>query len=507
MLGLLKTIAGLRSALEKYRKNQTIGLVPTMGALHPGHLSLIERAIAETDVIVVSIFVNPIQFGPKEDLARYPRQLEKDYQTCQELGVDLVFAPEVAELYQNSPTTQVIPPPEMTAVLCGRFRPGHFQGVATVVTKLLNIVQPSIAYFGEKDAQQLAIIERLVQDLNLPVEIRRCPIFRETSGLAYSSRNQYLSPEEKNQALALSRGLRTAELAFTKGEVDGQKLISLVQNELREMEVEYVELVHPNTLQPLTQIRESGLLAIACKIGTTRLIDNLIFRQRQPIIAIDGPAGAGKSTVTRRVAQALGLTYLDTGAMYRAVTWLVMASEIELTDEEAIADLVSGIELVLIAEDGTNLTRVLVNNRDVTEAIRTPEVTKNVSDISAQSAVRQKLVELQRQMGEKGGIIAEGRDIGTNVFPDAELKIFLTASVQERAKRRLRDFQNQGETTVNLEVLAEEIQQRDYQDSTRKISPLKQANDAVKIITDNLSIEEVTAKIISLYRNLTDRRE
>jgi pantoate ligase/cytidylate kinase len=475
-----------------------------MGALHLGHLSLIKRAIAETDVVVVSIFVNPLQFGANEDLDQYPRQLEADCQLCEQLGVNLVFAPSVSELYGQTPTTQVIPPESMTAVLCGKTRPGHFTGVATVVTKLVHIVQPHIAYFGEKDGQQLAIIRRLVADLNLPVQIRGCAIVRELSGLAYSSRNQYLSAEEKEQAVVLSRSLNLAKIGFRAGEREAKKLITIVQQELAsvaQVQVEYVELVDPQTLATLAEVEQHGLLAIACRLGNTRLIDNVLLRTRQPIIAIDGPAGAGKSSVTRLVASALGLMYLDTGAMYRAVTWLVMHSGIAVEDQVAIAELVSQVQIELQpGETAQSPVQVMINGEDVSQAIRTPEVTAKVSAIAAQPAVRQELVKQQQILGQKGGIVAEGRDIGTHVFPDAELKIFLTASVQERAKRRLQDWQNQRQETVDLSQIEQDIAQRDYIDSHRQLAPLQQAVDAIVLNTDGLTIEEVTNTIFNYYR-------
>ncbi len=351
---LFKTVAGLRTYLASVRENQTIGLVPTMGALHEGHISLIRRAMSEVDRVVVSIFVNPLQFSPQEDLAKYPRQLETDAQLCEQLGVAAIFAPTTDEMGINStsePSTQVIPPAQMLSVLCGPFRPGHFQGVATIVTKLLTIVEPNMAYFGEKDGQQLAIIRRLVKDLNLPVVIKGCPIIREPSGLAYSSRNQYLTATQQQEAIALYKGLQAAKQAFITGERETQALISCVKEQLTShsaIEVQYIECVHAQTLEPLDTIEETGLLAIAAYIGSTRLIDNIILRVRQPIIAIDGPAGAGKSTVTRQVALALNLTYLDTGAMYRAMAWLVLHSDIATEDESAIAELVSQATLEFI---------------------------------------------------------------------------------------------------------------------------------------------------------------
>ncbi len=513
MVLLLKTIAELRSQaiFHRHSHQDQIGLVPTMGALHQGHLSLIKRAIAENNLVVVSIFVNPLQFAPTEDLNSYPRQLEQDLKQCQELGVDLVFAPEAGEMNSSgdtqalTSTTAIVPPQNMTEVLCGKYRPDHFTGVATIVTKLFNIIQPNRAYFGQKDAQQLAIIRRLVADLNIPVEIVACPIVREKSGLAFSSRNQYLTAREKEQAAEIYRALQQVKLAFARGESKATALIDLVKQKLNlveEVKIQYVELVDPVSLQSIEQIKQTGLLAIAAYVGSTRLIDNIVLQKRQPIVAIDGPAGAGKSTVTRRLAHELNLLYLDTGAMYRAVTWLTMESGIAFDDHDAIANLLKNLDLKLTAPNGAELpTVVQVNEQEVTNAIRTPEVTANVSAIAALPTVREKLVEIQQQWGEQGGLIAEGRDIGTNVFPNAELKIFLTASVQERARRRWQDFQNQGED-LDLKQLEQDIQQRDEQDSNRAIAPLKKADDAIELITDNLTIDEVIDTIIDLYQQI-----
>ena len=215
-----------------------VGLVPTMGGLHQGHLSLIERAKQENSTVIVSIFVNPLQFGPNEDYQRYPRTLEQDRQFCEQAGVDVIFAPTPEEIgvpgknIAATQVTQVIPPSDMICSLCGNFRPGHFQGVATIVTKLFNLVQPDRAYFGQKDGQQLAIIKRLVADLNLPVEIVACPTVRELSGLALSSRNQYLTATEKEQATVLFKGLRQAEAAFRAGVRDSGELIALARQEI-----------------------------------------------------------------------------------------------------------------------------------------------------------------------------------------------------------------------------------------------------------------------------------
>ena len=521
---LFTTVAGLRCYLGGIKSQQgqigkedaifasshpavEIGFVPTMGALHEGHLSLMRSARQENDVVVVSIFVNPLQFGPNEDFRCYPRTLEQDRQFCEQVGVDVIFAPMATELYgaatglvNKEEVTQVIPPSSMMAGLCGRFRPGHFQGVATVVVKLLTILQPERAYFGQKDAQQLAIIRQVVADLNLPVEIRACPIVRDVSGLAMSSRNQYLTVVERSQATVLYRSLQRAKQLFHSGNHSSHDLITAVKEEVATVpavRLQYVELVHPETMVPLARVDEEGLLAIAAYVGPTRLIDNILLRNRKPILAIDGPAGAGKSTVMHQVAQSLGLLYLDTGAMYRAVTWLVLQSGIPIEDEAAVAELVSQCHITIAGQSSD--FKITINDQDVTQKIRSLEVTARVSAIAAQPFVRRKLVEQQQEFGRRGGVVMNGRDIGTQVFPDAELKIFLTASVQERARRRQKDLKDQGQLEVSLEALEQAIYARDQKDSSRKTSPLRKAPDAIEIQTDGLTIDEVTAKIVSLY--------
>jgi pantoate ligase / CMP/dCMP kinase len=270
------TIDTLRDFLGN--TNGSRGLVPTMGALHAGHLSLIERAKLENDCVVVSIFVNPLQFGQGEDYLQYPRDMESDRLACEQAGVDVIFAPTPEEIYGAGQLTKIIPPEAMTAGLCGRSRVGHFTGVATVVAKLFNIVKPHRAYFGQKDGQQLAIIRQLVKDLNFAIEIRDCPTLRMTSGLALSSRNQYLDSEQLSIAVSFYESLKLAESAFLAGEIDSKVLIYVVKSYLSpQVVLEYLELVNAETLEPVEKVQTKSMLAIAGRVGNTRLIDNIIL--------------------------------------------------------------------------------------------------------------------------------------------------------------------------------------------------------------------------------------
>ena len=502
---IVTRISELKRERAKISSPVKIGFVPTMGALHLGHESLIKSAVAQTDFVIVSIFVNPLQFGENEDLEQYPRQLEQDKAICEKLGVNLLFAPSSQEMNTTSrETTKVMAPQSMTSVLCGRYRPEHFAGVTTIVTKLFNIVHPDVAFFGQKDAQQVAIIKKMVEDLLIPVTIKSCPIIREESGLALSSRNQYLTPQQKQEATLLYQSLSLAKESVMDGQRDVNRLLNLIIKQFNYhplVQLQYVQIVDTKTLQPLTTITDSALMAIAAYCGNTRLIDNQILTVNQPIIAIDGPAGAGKSTVSRRLAHDLGFLYLDTGAMYRAITWLVMDNNITVTDEDAIADLVATAEIELLPSNDIKIpVTVKINQQDITQEIRTSAVTAQVSQVAAQKAVRAKMVELQQEYGQQGGVVAEGRDIGTNVFPGAEVKIFLTATPEARAKRRLVDLHNQGENNITLEQLTAEIEKRDHLDSTRELAPLQKAADAIEIITDDLTVEEVIDKIRSYVK-------
>jgi pantoate--beta-alanine ligase len=278
----VRTVAELRELLAPERRGgRTIGLVPTMGYFHEGHLSLMRRARAGADVVVVSLFVNPAQFAPGEDLEAYPRDEERDARLAEAEGVDVLFAPPVEEVYPDGFATTVTVA-RLTEMLEGddaQRGPEHFQGVTTVVTKLFNMAGPDIAYFGQKDAQQALVIRRLVRDLDLPVRIEVCPTIRDPDGLALSSRNAYLSPEERERALALSRSLRAAEAAVSKGTRDAAAVVTAARAELDRAGVEpdYLQLRSARDLSPVERVNGSTLLAVAARIGRARLIDNAIL--------------------------------------------------------------------------------------------------------------------------------------------------------------------------------------------------------------------------------------
>lgn len=277
-----ETIQEVREQVKEWRKQGlSVGLVPTMGYLHEGHKSLIDCAVAENDRVVVSVFVNPMQFGPKEDLASYPRDLGRDAALCENAGASLVFHPEPSEMYHDD-FSSFVDMNTLTGGLCGKTRPTHFRGVCTVVSKLFNIVMPDKAYFGQKDAQQLAVIRHMVNDLNFGIQIVGCPIVREEDGLAKSSRNTYLSDEERKAALILSQSLKKGKALLETGETDAAKLRTVIVNTLDTeslAKVDYVEVVDWDTLEPVETINGSVLTAIAVYIGKTRLIDNFIWQK------------------------------------------------------------------------------------------------------------------------------------------------------------------------------------------------------------------------------------
>ena len=279
---LLNTINEVRLEVKKWRaEGLKVGLVPTMGALHEGHLSLIKKAKAECEKVVVSVFVNPIQFGPSEDFDKYPRTLDEDMKLCEGEGVDIVFAPNATEMYgnnrlSNDTLTYVCPPYFFVDKLCGKSRVGHFDGVCTVVMKLFNIVQPDCAFFGQKDAQQVIIIKKMVEDLNIPIEIIQCPIVREESGLALSSRNKYLSEQGRKDALVLSQILNNIKSCYKRGITDIEALKETAYSYLTEkQDLEYLEILNKNTLEDDEKASKNSIALIACRVDGVRLIDNI----------------------------------------------------------------------------------------------------------------------------------------------------------------------------------------------------------------------------------------
>lgn len=276
----IEKIDEIRSVLDSERKaNHSIALVPTMGFLHAGHLSLIKEARKNNDIVVVSIFVNPTQFGPNEDLETYPRDLNRDQELCKQEGVDYIFNPSVKEMYGEDYATYVITESDITNKLCGASREGHFKGVMSVVTKLFNIIGPEKAYFGRKDYQQVAVIKKMVRDLNIHVQIIDCPIVRESDGLAMSSRNTYLSPKERKDALVLSRSLKEAKESILNGEKNKKVIREEILDKINEIpysEIDYVEILDATTLEDIETIDRDVVIALAVKIGKPRLIDNII---------------------------------------------------------------------------------------------------------------------------------------------------------------------------------------------------------------------------------------
>ncbi len=276
----IQTIAEMKAACRQVmHSGKTLGFVPTMGALHEGHFSLVRAAKARCDVTAVSIFVNPLQFGPTEDLSKYPRPLERDAELLEQLGVDLLFLPTVEEMYPAGAKTHVLVE-GLSDKLDGASRPGHFRGVATVVTKLFEIVRPDCAFFGQKDAAQVAVLRKLVKDLDMDVEMVVCPIVREQDGLAMSSRNIYLTPEQRQQALVLHRALMRVQTAAEQGERDAARLGEIAQQvigEERGARLDYFAIVDPETLDPVADASQGALVAVAAYFGTTRLIDNILI--------------------------------------------------------------------------------------------------------------------------------------------------------------------------------------------------------------------------------------
>ncbi len=273
---IYKTIAETREALAGKALQKKIGFVPTMGALHKGHLSLVERCHSESDLTVVSIYVNPTQFGPQEDLNHYPRNLEKDIDLLRNYHVDIVFTPDDVQMYPEGYCTWV-QVEGLSDILCGASRPGHFRGVATIVLKLMHIVNPKLMFMGMKDYQQIIVLEKMIEDLNLETKIVRCPIVREPDGLAMSSRNSYLTPDERQRATCLIKALKNAQQMVNEGYLDSSILISEAENIIKQSDgrIDYIKIVDGSTLQELPEVRSGSRMMLAVYIGNTRLIDNI----------------------------------------------------------------------------------------------------------------------------------------------------------------------------------------------------------------------------------------
>ncbi len=500
---IFQTTAELKDWINK--QNSAIIFIPTMGGLHLGHQYLIQRAKEKAtktkQIVLISIFVNPLQFGKDEDFKQYPRNIHKDAELALSAGADAIWAPPYEEVFSGGEDAhfKIQVPQILNNQLCGAERKGHFDGVATVIIRLIRIIKPKTIILGEKDWQQLIIIRRLFDDLSIPIKIKSIATQRDKSGFAYSSRNSYLSHSERLNAQSLPSALQDAKNNFSKNkEINLKKIASKLQK--NNLKIEYIKLVDAFSLQERDNINGICLLAAAVRCGSTRLIDHTFLMLRKPIIAIDGPAGAGKSTVTKEFAKRLGFIYLDTGAMYRAVTWLILSNSIDQNNQVEIKNILKDSHLEF---QNSNLDeqRILINHTDVTKQIRSPEVTSMVSEIAKQQFVREFLTTKQKSIGENGGLVAEGRDIGTAVFPDADVKIFLTASPKERAKRRSLDLEKRGYKFSSIQDLEQEIKERDKKDSERKIAPLKKAQDAIELVTDGMNIEDVLEELTDIFRS------
>ena len=495
---ILKTIKDF----NKWEKtiNGGINFVPTMGNLHKGHLKLIEYAAQlKNNPTLVSIFINPLQFDNKKDLLNYPKSFKKDIEKASLAGADAVFLPDKEEIFptNNKEVVYLKASKELSGSLCGVKRLGHFDGVCTVVYRLLKIIKPKSMFLGEKDWQQLLILKEMISRMNLDIVINSVQTVREPEGFPYSSRNSLLSLEEREKLKLFSSVLYSAKKNFPKECFINTNEISN-KLEKNNIHVEYLKHVNPYSLKNCSSSDNITMLAGAIKCGNTRLIDHIFLMKRNPIIAIDGPAGSGKSTITKLIAKELKLLYLDTGAMYRGLTWLLINENIDWHNTKKLNQFLKTVFIVFKSRNDSE-QELLINNHSLKDQIRSKEITSQVSGISSINEIRKFLVSEQKKIGEKGGLVAEGRDIGTAVFPNADLKIFLTASIDERAKRRKLELELKGKKKIDFVEIKNEIKKRDLQDSTRKISPLKKAKDAYEINTDGLTINEVCEKIINLF--------
>lgn len=497
-----KIIIRKTEELKEWRRNlqSDINFIPTMGNLHDGHQKLISTAQSlNCNTNLLSIFVNPLQFDSKEDLKSYPKTIDKDIEIAFSNGADAIFIPNVTDMYpkKNKSISYLKASKELSSALCGLTRVGHFDGVCTVVYRLLKLIQPKNLFLGEKDWQQLLIIKNLIEEKKFNIKIIPVPTERDSDGVPFSSRNKHLSKNERKTLKLFSNELENAKIIFKKDKkIDLKQLTKKLKS--KNISIEYLEHLHPYSLKKVQSNDNISILAGAIKCGKTRLIDHVFLMKRKPIIAIDGPAGSGKSTITKLIAKELNLLYLDTGAMYRAISWLFKKEKIDYAEESELKKILNNISIIF-KSNSISQQDVFINNFCVTEEIRSQEISSIVSKISSIKKVREFLVYEQRKIGQSGGLVAEGRDIGTTVFPNAELKIFLTASIDERAKRRKSELDLRGTEEIDFNQLKELIRKRDFEDSTRKISPLKKANDAIELLTDGYSINEVVEKIVNIY--------
>ena len=495
---LIKTIKELKKWQLSLDLN--INFVPTMGNLHKGHSKLIKEAQKYDDnFTLVSIFINPLQFDKQEDLHNYPKTINHDIDIAFSSGADGIFIPDANEIYpkENSQVDFLEASKNLSNTLCGLYREGHFNGVCTVIYRFLNLIKPKTLFLGEKDWQQLLIIKKLIQDKNLNITIKSIDTQRDSDGVPYSSRNNFLSIDERKKLIIFSRELSNAKRDFQKHQ---ELNLSHIMNKLKDNDIQLQYLEHLNAFNFKRSTSEDNITILAGAIlcRNARLIDHVFLMKRNPTIAIDGPAGSGKSTITKLIARKLNFLYLDTGAMYRALSWFLINQKINYENFPELSTCLENISIIF--KSGSNSEQdVYINNICVTDKIRSPEISSIVSSIASIKEVRKFLVDEQRKIGKEGGIVAEGRDIGTKVFPNAEVKIFLNASIDERAKRRKLELEKRGYGNIDLNKIKEGIKQRDFEDSNRKISPLTKAQDATEVITDGYGIDQIVDQVINIY--------
>ena len=492
---ILKTI----NDINKWKNNQkdNINFVPTMGNLHQGHLELIHQSNKDgSNKTLVSIFINPLQFNNKRDFQNYPKTIEKDIRLAFSSGANAIFVPSEKEILNIKSLIYQKACKKLSSNLCGKSREGHFDGVCTIVLRMLKIINPQKMFLGEKDWQQVIILKNMIKKLNLEVEIKSIDTQRDVDGVPFSSRNNLLTNSERKDLQLFSTELKKAKKNFFVNKAINLEEInnSFQKNNLK---VEYLQHLSAFSLNESIDEENITILAGAILCGSTRLIDHVFLMKRKPIIAIDGPAGSGKSTVTKLIAKKLEFIYLDTGAMYRALSWFLIDQKISYEKENILEECLKKINIVFKSNLNSDQD-IFINNICVTNKIRSQKISSIVSSIASIGKVREFLVKEQRKIGDKGGLVAEGRDIGSTVFPKAEIKIYLNASINERAQRRKIELEIQGQD-INFDKLKDQIKQRDLDDSTRSISPLVKAEDAVEIITDNHTPEQIADKIIQIF--------